>query len=54
MTAKERLKIACPGMEVDRIPWAPMLYQWFNIDGYRNKLPEKLNNYKKQWLPCLS
>jgi len=46
MTGKERLKRACLGMEIDRIPWAPMLYQWFNINKYRNKLPEKLNNCK--------
>ena len=46
MTGKERLKRTCLGMEVDRIPWAPMLYQWFNINKYRNKLPEKLNNCK--------
>jgi len=24
----------------------PMLYQWFNVNKYRNKLPEKLNNCK--------
>ena len=46
MTGKERLKRTCLGMEVDRIPWTPMLYQWFNINKYRNKFPEKLNNCK--------
>ena len=41
-------------MEVDRIPWAQMPYQWFNINKYRNKLPEKLNNYKQHWMLYLS
>ena len=40
-------------MEVDRIPWAQMPYKWFN-NKYRNKLPEKLNNYKQYWILCLS
>ena len=46
LTGKNRLSRSYLGEEVDQIPWAPMLYQWFNVNKYRNNLPEQLKNCK--------
>lgn len=46
MTGKERMTRASLGMEIDRVPWAPMLYQWFNVKRYNKELPEELKECK--------
>ncbi len=43
MTGKERMTRACLGLDVDRVPWAPMLYQWFNANLYTGGLPPELS-----------
>jgi hypothetical protein len=42
MTAKERLQRACKGEEIDRVPWAPMIYQWYHVNKYNRTLPPEL------------
>ena len=46
MTGKERLVRASLGLEVDRVPWAPMLYQWFHANSYNGTLPDELSECK--------
>ena len=44
MIGKERLRRAYLGKEIDRVPWSPMLYQWFNVNKYNGTLPKELVN----------
>jgi len=43
VTGKERLTRASFGKEIDRVPWTPMLYQYFYVRHYNRTLPPELS-----------
>ncbi len=42
MTGRERLIRAYTGLELDRVPWTPMVYQWFWVNKYNGTLPPEI------------